>query len=54
MIHFFVNKGLVSEENVVLHRWGSKTQKFGFVELWVALSLYGERWSYAINGNMAT
>ena len=30
MIPFFMNKGLVFEENVVLHRWGSKTQKFRF------------------------
>ena len=26
-----MNKGVVSKETVVLRRWGSSTQKFGFI-----------------------
>ena len=29
--HFLLNEGVVSKETVVLRRWGSSIQKFGFI-----------------------
>ena len=28
---FYINEGVVSKETVVLRRWGSSIQKFGFI-----------------------
>ena len=31
VVCMLINEGVVSKETVVLHRWGSSIQKFGFI-----------------------